>query len=102
MGLECDRYRYGASPKEEAFSWCGQLESAKCLDGEKVILRVDALSLCLQLEGAKTVAHCICGVIMTIMVIHYGWYCFSGCGNMDAYKRVGSSQRRYESVTCPR
>ena len=47
MGLEYNYYRCGASPEEGAFSWCGQLESAKCLHGEKVILRVHwMLSLC--------------------------------------------------------
>ena len=57
------------------------------------------LSLCLQLEGAKTVAHCTCGVIMTIMVIHYGRYCFSGCGHMDAYKSRGFHDSIY-GVQC--
>ena len=50
------------------------------------------LSLCLQLKSAKTVAHCIFDVAVTIiMVIYYGLYCFSGCGQVDAYTRVGSS-----------
>ena len=61
----------------------------KCKDGEKVILRsrVDALSLCLQLKSAKTVAHCTFDINMTIMVICYGLYRFSGCGQVDAYTK---------------